>query len=151
MAGDKEARRQYRAAAVWHGDGTGEGTVEITNSKIPISGSRDPGVRGAGASPEEILLASLAACFINTWAIFLKKLQVPLDTPALQLTGILGSDPAGGYKMLEATIVAKVPSTLLAERRAEVEKTLALSEKYCIISKVVRAAMPLRVTIEETD
>ncbi len=37
---------------------------------------------------------------------------------------------------------------LLADQRPQIEKTLSLAEKYCIISKVVRAAMPLEVKIE---
>ncbi|HEY1434169.1 MAG TPA: hypothetical protein VGG65_02280 [Thermoanaerobaculia bacterium] len=43
----------------------------------------------------------------------------------------------------------RVPAALLAAKKAEVEKTLSLAEKYCIISRVVRAAMSLEVAIEE--
>jgi organic hydroperoxide reductase OsmC/OhrA len=45
-------------------------------------------------------------------------------------------------------IRVRVPAALLAADRPKVEKTLQLAEKYCIISKVVRAAMPLEVKIE---
>ncbi len=31
-----------------------------------------------------------------------------------------------------------VPSALLAERQADVEKSLQLAEKYCIVSKAVK-------------
>ena len=51
--------------------------------------------------------------------------------------------------MERALIRASVPAALLAENRAGVEKSLALAEKYCIISKVVRASMELRVEIQE--
>ena len=43
----------------------------------------------------------------------------------------------------------RVPAALLAADRAKIEKTLSLAEKYCIISKVARAAMPLSVEIVE--
>ena len=113
-----------------------------------IAGSRKPDEPAASANPEELLLAAVAACFVNTWAIFLKKLQVAYPEPAIRLDGSLGKDPAGGYRMTGAVIHALVPASLLEKDRARVEKTLQLSEKYCIITKVARAAMPVRVEIE---
>ncbi len=51
--------------------------------------------------------------------------------------------------MQSIVIHARVPSALLAAQRAQVEKTLQLAEKYCVISKVARAAMPVTVEIED--
>lgn len=50
--------------------------------------------------------------------------------------------------MSGAVVYARVPATLLEADRAKLEKTLSLAEKYCIISKVAKAAMPLKVEIE---
>ena len=91
----------------------------------------------------------MAACFVNTWAIFLRKLNVAYTEPAVRISGDLGADPAGGYKMLNLTIHALVPRALMLEQKAPVEKTLQLAEKYCITSKVARAAMPVTVELEE--
>ena len=60
------------------------------------------------------------------------------------------SKSAGGFRMQKAVIRASVPAPLLAADRAKIEKTLSLAEKYCIISKVARAAMPLSVEIVES-
>ena len=38
---------------------------------------------------------------------------------------------------------------MLSENRSGVEKTLTLAEKYCIISRAVKASVPIRVEIEE--
>jgi organic hydroperoxide reductase OsmC/OhrA len=95
------------------------------------------------------MLGAIAACFINTWAIFIKKLNLAHADLAVRVSGDLGPDPAGGFKLRKATIHAKVPAALLAGQRAQVEKTLSLAEKYCIISKVAKAAMPVEVAIEE--
>jgi uncharacterized OsmC-like protein len=43
---------------------------------------------------------------------------------------------------------ARVPESLLASDRPKIEKSLALAEKYCIISKVAGAAVPVKVEIE---
>jgi osmotically inducible protein OsmC len=151
MAEGNEIHR-FEAAASWSGDGSGMGEVRVSDGRfsIPIAGATSLGGSGGKANPEELLLAALGACFANTWAIFLKKLGLPLAEPSLAVSGELGPDPAGGFRMQKAVIRVRVSSALLEADRPKVEKTLALAEKYCIISKVARAAMPLAVEIEES-
>jgi organic hydroperoxide reductase OsmC/OhrA len=50
--------------------------------------------------------------------------------------------------MTGIVIQARVPESLLAADRPKIEKSLALAEKYCIVSKVARAAVPVKVEIE---
>ena len=148
---DAEEPQKFTIAATWSGDGSGCGSIRLPQGdlSVPIGGAKALGGCGIGTNPEELLVASIGACFVNTWAIFLAKLGVGYAEPSVSVEGLLGKDPAGGFKMLSATIRARVPAPLLAEKRAAVEKTLQLAEKYCIISKVAKAAMPLSVTIEE--
>lgn len=150
MAEDGD-RHLFTASAVWSGDGMGCGTLKLPQGDIslPIGGSKALGGCGIGANPEELMLGAIAACFINTWAIFLKKLNLAYAEPAVRVSGNLGPDPAGGFKLLNITIHARVPASLLAGQKAQVEKTLSLAEKYCIISKVAKAAMPVEVVVEE--
>ena len=146
-----EQIHHFDASASWTGDGAGSGEVRVSDGRfpVPIAGATVLGGSGGKANPEELLLAAVGSCFANTWAIFLKKLQVPYETPSLSLSGELGPDPAGGFRMQKIVVRARVPAALLAADRAKIEKTLSLAEKYCIISKVARAAMPLSVEIDE--
>jgi osmotically inducible protein OsmC len=148
--GDEEVQH-YSVFATWSGDGSGCGTMKLPQGEltIPIGGAKALGGCGTGTNPEELFLAGVAACFVNTWAIFLAKLSIGYAEPSVSVSGELGKDPAGGFRMLSASIRARVPAPLLAEKRGAVEKTVQLAEKYCIISKVARAAMPLTVEIEE--
>ena len=141
----------FEIAAVWSGDAGGAGEVEVAEGALsmPFAGAKSLGGAGGKANPEELLLAALGACFVNTWAIFLKKLAVGYAEPALRVAGELGKDPAGGYRLSKTVIHARVPAELLSGGRAQIEKTLQLAEKYCIISKVVRSAVPIEVKIEE--
>jgi len=150
MAAVEDVRR-FTASADWVGDGTGCGTIRLPQGElsIPIGGSKFLGGCGVGANPEELLLGAVGACFVNTWGIFLGKLKVPYEKPAIRVSGDLGADPAGGFKLRKAVIHALVPASLLASQKEQVEKTLSLSEKYCIISKVAKAAMPVEVVVEE--
>ncbi len=143
--------QHFTVGGTWTGDGMGCGKLHLPqgNLSLLVGGARELGGCGIGANPEELLLAAVAACFLNTWAIFLKKLGVSYAEPALRVSGELGPDPEGGFKMLWATIHAVVPRALLADQKEQVEKTLRLTEKYCIVSKVAKAAMPLKVEVEE--
>ena len=148
---DAEETHEFSVSATWSGDGSGCGTLKMSQGDltVPIGGAKGLGGCGIGVNPEELLLAAVGACFVSTWAIFLKKLDVGYAEPSLSVDGVLGKDSAGGYKLMSAAIRARVPAPLLAEKRAAVEKTLQLAEKYCIISKVAKAAMPVSVKIEE--
>jgi osmotically inducible protein OsmC len=143
--------RRFEVPIVWSGDarGAGEARVEGGSIPIPLAGAVSLGGSGGKANPEDLLLAALGACFVNTWAIFLAKLGLSYGKPSLRASAELEADPAGGFRFLKATIRARVPAVLLAADREKIEKTVRLAEKYCIVSKVVRSAMPLEVTIEE--
>lgn len=147
---ESEEIHHFEVNAAWSGDALGSGTVELpAGQSVAIAGATSLGGVGGKANPEELLLSALAACFLNTWAIFLKKLGLPYAEPSLRAAGELGKDPAGGYRFRKATVHVRVPAPLLQAQRTQVEKTLSLTEKYCIISKVVRSAMPLEVVVEE--
>jgi organic hydroperoxide reductase OsmC/OhrA len=148
---DTEETQEFTVFATWSGDGAGCGTLKMPQGEVvvPIGGAKALGGCGVGANPEELLLAAVGSCFINTWAIFLKKLDIEYAEPSVSVDGVLGKDPGGGYKMLSAAIRARVPASLAAEKRTAVAKSLQLAEKYCIVSKVAKAAMPLTVTVEE--
>ena len=148
---EKDAPREFHVGVTWDGDGAGHGAVVTAegSQKIEIGASRSLDGSGHGANPEELLLAAVGACFVATWAIFLKKLNVQYAVPGLKLSGRLEKDPAGGYKMTRIDVTAVVPAELLASRKADIEKTLALTEKYCIVSKAARASMPVEVKIAQ--
>jgi organic hydroperoxide reductase OsmC/OhrA len=148
MAENDEIHR-FEVRAAWSGDAMGSGVATPPEgAPIAFAGATILGGSGAKVNPEELLLTALSACFLNTWSIFLKKLGLGYGEPSLRASGELGKDPAGGYRMQKIVLHVQVPAALLAGRKAEVEKTLSLAEKYCIISRVVRAAMTLEVAIE---
>lgn len=103
-----------------------------------FSGAPSLGGKPGLVNPEELLLSALQACFVQTWAIFLGKLKVPIETPVLEGRCELDKDPAGGFRVVSFELFAHVPEALLSERAEDVGKTLELAEKYCIVSKAIR-------------
>ncbi len=117
-----------------------DGTLDTAHGSAPALGGK------AGTpNPEELLLSAVAACFIQTWAIFLEKLRLEIPDPRLDAVATMEKDPAGGFKVTSITLTPHVPKVLLDARRADVDKTLSLAEKYCIVSKAVKASLALRV------
>jgi osmotically inducible protein OsmC len=109
-------------------------------------GAASLGGKTGAPNPEELLLAGVSACFVQTWAIFLEKLKLPVAAPRLDATCELDKDPAGGFRVTKIDLAPRVPAALWESRRSDVEKTLSLAEKYCIASKAVKGSLALTVT-----
>lgn len=130
---------RYTASVTWS---AGERSGELSSGSgllaTPFGGAPSLGGRADRTNPEELLLGALVACYVQTWAIFLAKLRVPVEAPRVDGALELEADPAGGFRVARIDLKAHVPAALLAEREADVAKTLALAEKYCIVSKAVK-------------
>jgi organic hydroperoxide reductase OsmC/OhrA len=139
---------RFTASVTWD---AGEKSGDLASGSgllaTPFGGAPSLGGRADRTNPEELLLGALLACFVQTWAIFLAKLRVPLEAPRVDGTLELEADPAGGFRVARIELRAQVPAELLSGREADVAKTLALAEKYCIVSKAVKGeGRELRVT-----
>ena len=130
---------RYTASAAWD-PAERSGSLESGSRLlvVPFGGAPSLGGRDDRTNPEELLLGAVLTCFVQTWAIFLAKLRVPVEAPRIDGALELEADPAGGYRVSRIDLVAHVPAVLLAEREADVAKTLSLAEKYCIVSKAVK-------------
>lgn len=129
----------FTASATWDPtERSGALTTGGGHLATSFGGAPSLGGRVDRTNPEELLLGALLACFVQTWAIFLAKLRLPVENPRVDGSLELGVDPAGGYRVTGVHLSAFVPAALLAEREADVTKTLALAEKYCIVSKAVK-------------
>ena len=130
---------RFTASATWvPGDRSGALSSGTGLLAVPFGGAPSLGGRADRTNPEELLLGALLACFVQTWAIFLGKLRIPVEEPRVDGALELDVDPSGGYRVTRLGLAAHVPAALLAEREADVAKSLQLAEKYCIVSKAVR-------------
>lgn len=125
-----------------------KGSLETLDGSIHMAhaGAASLGGTAGIANPEELLIAAVSACFVQTWAIFIEKLKVPIEKALVDAGCVVEKDPAGGYHVTSITLEPRVPAAVWESRRADVEKTLSLAEKYCIVSKAVKAGVTLTVT-----
>lgn len=134
------AEHLFHVTATWNAnENRGQVTNEDASLSVTHAGAKALGGTGAATNPEELLAAAVSACFVQTWAIFLAKLKVPLTHPTVGARCTIEPDPAGGFHVTRVDLLPHVPPALWEERRADVEKTLKLAEKYCIVSKALKA------------
>jgi organic hydroperoxide reductase OsmC/OhrA len=119
---------------------THDGSIRMAHAGASVLG----GTAGI-ANPEELLVAAVSACFVQTWAIFIEKLKLPIEKALVGAGCVVEKDPAGGFHVTSITIEPHIPAAVWADRKDDVEKTLALAEKYCIVSKAVKAGVALSV------
>ena len=139
---------RFALTATWD-SAAREGKLSNAGGTLACSyvGAPTLGGKGGAANPEELLMGAVSACFVQTWAIFIGKLQLPIGNPVLDASCVVDKDPAGGFRMTEMELAPNIPAALWESRQPDVEKTLALAEKYCIVSKAVRGGtMAFRVT-----
>ena len=141
------AEHTFTIAAAWD-PASKEGTLTNADGSLKIAhaGAASLGGKTGAPNPEELLLAGVSSCFIQTWAIFLVKLQLPIERPALDGSCEVDKDPSGGFLVTKMNLAPHVPRALWESRRADVDKTLTLAEKYCIVSKAVKGSLALTVT-----
>ena len=141
------AEQTFTIAATWD-PAAKEGRLANGDGSFMTAhvGASALGGRTGAPNPEELLLSAVATCFVQTWAIFLEKLKVPVAAPRLDATAEMDKDPAGGFLVTKIDLAPHVPAALWATRRADVEKTITLAEKYCIVSKAVKGLLALTVT-----
>jgi organic hydroperoxide reductase OsmC/OhrA len=129
---------EFPVTATWDPE-AGRGQLSTrTGGLCAHGGAESLGGKGGAPNPEELLAAAVSSCFVQTWAIFLAKLRLPYERPSVSARTTIEKDPAGGFRVASITVSPKVPAELWESRRTDVEKTLQLAEKYCIISKAVK-------------
>jgi organic hydroperoxide reductase OsmC/OhrA len=125
-----------------------EGRVASPDDALSLVhvGARALDGKGGAPNPEELLLAAVTTCFAQTLAIFVEKLRLGAPATRVDGTAALEKDPAGGYRLVSIALSVPMPAALLAERKADVEKSLSLAERFCIISKAVKGSVPISVS-----
>ena len=140
-------KHPFHVTATWD-PAAEEGTLDAAGGALHVVHAEAASLGGKEGvpNPEELLVSAVSACFVQTWAIFLAKLQVPIGRTEIEGDCTVEKDPAGGFRVTTMSLQPHVPAALWYSRRADVERTLSLAEKYCIVSKAVKSNLKLSVT-----
>jgi uncharacterized OsmC-like protein len=105
------------------------------------------GGRNAGPCPVELMLASLTGCIVETVIYITERARIGLgDVRAATIAVVAKNDQAYNLTKIETTLKVQVLSN-----KERAKECLGLLDKYCIITKLLMEAIPIKVSLVITD
>ena len=133
---------EYNATVKWDGE-TG-GTVSCENcEELTVDIPKEHGGLGRSACPDQLFLAALGGCLLNTFIHFATRFKADFRDVQVHVNAKLELTPEG-YRFTEAssviTVYADEEDTMMAERCAD------LAVEYCHITRSIEEAINLKVS-----
>jgi len=130
------SRKQNEPAKVTF---SGLGQMEI-GAAVEFGGS------GEGLNPEEMFVAVINSCLMNTFLYFIRKFEIDILSYNSQASGQLEKQ-SDGFRFTNVEVMAKVqlPEEKFTEK---IQEAGHLAEKYCLISKSVACSVNYQLEIE---
>lgn len=103
---------------------------------------------GAGPSPTELLLLSLAGCMAVDVVMILRKSRVPLEELTVEATGERAPDPPRRFRSIRLVYRLLGPEDSHAK---QLQRAVDLSrDKYCSVLHSLDPAMELDIRVERS-
>lgn len=140
---------EYPVSVTWSGarDGIGSAKADRSGVELPL---RVPpefgGSDGPGTNPEELLAASICACYTITFGIIAGMRKLPVvDVKTSAVGEVEENGPQFTYKKvtLRPTIVLAADATDEQEKMAG--EMAHKADSYCIITNAVRNSVEIQV------
>lgn len=105
--------------------------------------------KGEGPSPAQLLCASVGNCLSDSLLFALRKFKQAPEPLHCEVQAEVGRNPEGRLRILgiHATIRLGVEASSLQH----LDRALAQFETFCTVTQSVRQAIPVRVTVVDTD
>lgn len=143
--GDSNA---YRVSARWIGAENGLLEVEEVPIPIPFSAPAEFGGQSRLWTPEHLLLAAVASCFVTTFRAVARISKFEFDGLEITAEGTIGK-PSGGWQFTSITL----RTTLRVQQESGRERGLRLLEKAersCLIARSLAVGVLLEASVEVT-
>ncbi len=140
----------FSVGARWAGvNKDGEGEMQVGEQRFTYSAPASMGGKGVGASPEDLLLAAVTACYSGTLMRVLSQSHLPAQSVALQTDGIVEGYPTNA-KFARITVNPTIIGGDVV-RQADYEKAAREARDRCFIGRTVRDYLHYvvgRITVE---
>jgi len=136
-------RLQYSAEARW--DHKTGGTAQMGEFKQRFDTPQEFDGRETAPCPDQLFMASLAGCIINTFNYYRMMLDVETIDFTVKVSSTIELTKLEGYRIKEIDVEINVWSD---EENLELNKKCATRAKeYCHITKSIEPAIPIRSMI----
>ncbi|QQE80253.1 OsmC family protein [Alicyclobacillus sp. SO9] len=141
-----ENSHTYTIQGLWSGPQTETGTIHFSAFSTDVSMSLERGGPGQGTTPEELLLAASASCYMMTLSTLLSNRQIPYTRIDLKSSGYAVDEDVLRYDKIEHQ-----PTIYFSEQidENEIINLANHAEHTCMVSSALRGnvAVTVRPTI----
>jgi len=129
---------EYRSESRWYGC-TG-GVAESEGFKVGFDTPQEFGGRGSAPCPDQLFLAALGGCLLNTFISFKNRLGAEAADASVNTSCRVGLGPEG-YRLLDVSAEITVESS--PEMEALNRRCAELAVRHCHLTRSIEAAVPV--------
>lgn len=105
--------------------------------------------RGLGPDSEKLLMAAVGNCLSASLAFSLRKFKNEAVSMRTTIDGQLARNEQGRLRMHSISVVIHLGAPVASLRLAE--RALAQYEDFCVVTQSVRAAIPVKVNVFDSE
>jgi peroxiredoxin-like protein len=143
---------EYPISLTWNGgrDGSGKVTADRTGVSVPITVPPEfGGSESGGTNPEELLAASITACYSITFGIIAANRKLPVVSMDVKSVGLVEENgPQFTYKAMTIRPTITLAAEATDDQIKIAEDMAHKADLYCIITNAVRGKV--EITVEPT-
>ncbi|MBS1714001.1 MAG: OsmC family protein [Armatimonadetes bacterium] len=143
---------EYPVTLSWSGGRDGSGKVTADRSAVGVPLSVPPefgGSEGTGTNPEELLTASLAACYSITFGIIAVNRKLPYSGMEVSAIGeVEENGPQFTYKKITVRPTIRLGADATDDQVKMAEDMAHKADAYCIVTNAVRDKV--QIVVEPT-
>ncbi len=132
----------FEVSAIWEGDSNSTGALESPSGlRCHFAVPTVFGGPGGCPSPEEMLLAALASCYVITIAYMAELKKLPLHKQHIAIRGVVERDPQTRrlrFTQMHLALTFFVPSDTTEAQMQSILKLAYDAKSYCLVSNSLR-------------
>ena len=135
---------RYHATAHWNHESGG--TAQLDGFIQDFDTPKEYGGEEEAPCPDQLFMASIAGCIINTFNYYRTMLKVKTKDLAVDVSSDLELNKNDGYRINKITIKIHIWSS--EEEKEMNQKCAERAKDYCHITKSIETAIPISTTIQ---
>lgn len=127
---------KFEAELSWNGTGKdGEGRIKMNKESVRYSSPAEMGGKGAGVSPEDLLLGAVSSCYSGTLYSLLAKKKLSVSHISVKAEGIVTGYPA----QMKFSRITVYPTIYNGDetRKKEYQEAVEKARNKCFIGKTI--------------
>ncbi len=128
-----------------------EGTINLDEkTELPLSSPVHWEGKHDAYSPQDLFVSAVTGCYITTFATMMKRMKQPLTAHQALGRAILRPHPEGGWHFTDIYVTMNIIIPKEA-KLAQVKRAVALSKKYCQVTRSVASTVHVEPKIMQLD